>query len=79
MRSQEEGEKEGGRKCLSLVIFILSVRNGPLLRLALHLVTSPARQTVHHLHGVVGGALQHEPDDMLGVSGGGTYQWYNSM
>lgn len=52
--------REGGE--VSLVIFILRVGNGPLLGLALHLVSSPAGQTVHHLHGVVGRTLQHEPE-----------------
>ena len=47
---------------ISLVIFILSVGNGPLLGLALHLVASPAGEAVHHLHGIVGRALQHEPE-----------------
>ena len=57
----------GGGRWFSLVIFILSVWNGPLLGLALHLVTSPAGQAVHHLHGVVGRALQDEPDNMLSL------------
>ena len=56
------GEK-GGMDGFSLVILILSVGNGSLLGLGLHLVSSPAGQTVHHIHGVVGRTLQHEPDN----------------
>ena len=61
------GEK-GGRDGFSLVILILSVGNGSLLGLGLHLVSSPAGQTVHHIHGVVGRTLQHEPARRLTVS-----------
>ena len=63
------GIREGGG-IGSLVIFVLSVGNGPLLRLALHLVASPAGQAVHHVHGVVGGTLQDEPDNRFTVSSG---------
>jgi len=37
------------------------VRQGPLLRGAHHLVAPPGHQTVHHIHRVIAGPLQHKP------------------
>ena len=46
---------------VSLVIFVVNVGQSPLLWRPLHPVASPHPQTVDDIHGVVAGALQHEP------------------
>ena len=40
-----------------LVIFIMNVRQSPLLWQPLHLVSSSDHQTVHHVHGVIGSSF----------------------
>ena len=46
---------------ISLVILVVDVGQRSLLRGAHHLVTPPGHQTVHHIHRVIAGPLQHEP------------------
>ena len=48
---------------ISLVVLVVDVGQRSLLRGAHHLVTPPGHQTVHHIHRVIAGPLQHKPEN----------------
>ena len=46
-----------------LIILVMNIRQGPLLRIPLHLVSSSGHQAVHHIQRIVAHTLQDKPED----------------